>query len=250
MGGLTVLKSLRHELPNEDFIYLGDTARLPYGTKSAGTVRRYADQAASLLVAQGVKALVVACNTASASALDYLTAKFAPLPVYGVVQPGAEAAVQCADPSGILVLATEATIGGGAYQRAIGANDATLPVYGRACPLWVTLAEQGPSGVSVTRPLLEHYLRGFGRTGPSTILLGCTHFPVFKQALQTLTSSTIVDSAQTTAVSVKAHLSQLGLLATHAGEVRFFATDGTARFRQVGAYFLDELIDQVELVDL
>jgi len=249
MGGLTVLKSLRRELPEERFIYLGDTARLPYGTKSATTVRRYAEQAASQLVDRGVKALVIACNTASAFALQHLTEKFSPLPVYGVVQPGAEAAARVADNSGVLVLATESTINGGAYQRALTEADSALKIYARPCPLWVTLAEQGPLDAAVTRHLLEHYLRGF--TGcPSTVLLGCTHFPVFKSAIQTITRSTIVDSADTTALSVKSSLAELELLGSDSATVEFYATDGVARFRQVGAHFLGEPIDEVALVDL
>ena len=119
MGGLTVLAALRQQLPQEDFIYLGDTARLPYGTKSPATVQRYAQQAAGALVARGIKALVVACNTASATALHTLAEMFTPLPVFGVVEPGAMAACAVADSSGVTVLATESTIAGGAYQRAL-----------------------------------------------------------------------------------------------------------------------------------
>jgi glutamate racemase len=257
MGGLTVLKALRRELPAERFVYLGDTARLPYGTKSPTTVIRYAEQAAALLVARGVKALVVACNTASAFALDHLTRQFAPLPVFGVVKPGAHAAAEVADASGVLVLATESTIQGGAYQRALHAENTTIPVYGRACPLWVTLAEQGPSAAAVAVPLLEHYLRGFMLSGPRTLLLGCTHFPVFAGALAELMPDIeIVDSADTTARFVREHLGELGLLSASASAggvssgTEFAATDGVGRFRQVGAYFLGEAVEHVELVDL
>jgi glutamate racemase len=253
MGGLTVLAALRHTLPQENFLYLGDTARLPYGTKSPATVRRYAAQAAQLLVDQGVKALVIACNTASAFALEHLSREFAPLPVFGVVEPGAEAAVACAGDDGVLVLATESTIASGAYQRALTARAAHLPVYGRACPLWVTLAEQGPQEPEFVAQVLRYALRGFAAGKPKTLLLGCTHFPVFHTLLNTVlpADTHIVDSAQTTASVVAKQLSQAGLLnPSGEGRCAYFATDGVARFRQVGGYFLGTPIHEVELVDL
>lgn len=255
MGGLTVLAALQRALPGEQFVYLGDTARLPYGTKSPATVSRYAAQAAEQLVARGVKALIVACNTASAFALAHLQEEFAPLPVFGVVEPGAQAALACADDSGVLVLATESTILGGAYQRALTATATHVPVFGRACPLWVTLAEQGPQDSVLTNTVLSHYLRGFVSQGPRTVLLGCTHFPVFRAALAQLldVSVKIVDSAETTAVAVAGELEKLGLLRdiqAPAGANRYLATDGAARFAQVGGHFLGASIDAVELVDL
>ncbi len=254
MGGLTVLAELRRQLPGERFIYLGDTARLPYGTKSPDTVVRYATQASDQLVERGVKALVVACNTASAFALDHLAEHFAPLPVYGVVEPGAAAAAREADASGVLVLATESTIQGGAYQRALTALAPRLPVFGRACPLWVTLAEQGPQDRALTEPVLAHYVSGFVANGPRTVLLGCTHFPVFREALATVlpTDARIVDSARTTAAAVAAELRAHELLNTDgSGQCRYLATDGVARFQRVGSYFLGGVAEiNAELVDL
>lgn len=256
MGGLTVLAALRRQLPDEDYVYLGDTARLPYGTKSASTVRRYAAQAASQLVERGVKALVVACNTASAFALAHLREEFAPLPVFGVVQPGAEAAFARAGEDGVLVLATESTIAAGAYQRALTELAPRLPVYGRACPLWVTLAEQGPQNPAFIEHVLRYALRGFLDGRPHTLLLGCTHFPVFESALQALlpAGTVVVDSAETTAANVAVELAQLGLISDLApggpGGALFFATDGAARFVQVGGYFLGAAIESVELIDL
>ena len=254
MGGLTVLSALRQKLPDEAFVYLGDTARLPYGTKSPDTVRRYAAQAAEQLVARGVKALVIACNTASAFALSHLQREFAPLPVFGVVEPGARAAIECADDSGVLVLATESTILGGAYQRAVTVGAPHVPVFGRPCPLWVTLAEQGPQSEVFTHTMLNHYLRGYTKRGPRTVLLGCTHFPVFRSALSALLQEgvSIVDSADTTAVVVADALADLDLLRTEktAAESLYLATDGIARFAQVGSYFLGTSIGEVELVDL
>lgn len=254
MGGLTVLSQLRQALPAEHFLYLGDTARLPYGTKSAATVRRYASLAAAKLVERGVKALVIACNTASAFALDELRRQFAPLPVYGVVKPGAAAAVAAADASGVLVLATESTIAGGAYQRELTAAAPALPVYGRACPMWVALAEQGPAPDELTRTVLGHDLRGFLTGGPGTMLLGCTHFPVFADQLQQLVGPgvRIVDSAATTAAVVAEQLGRRNLLraAGGAGEFECLATDGARRFLQVGQHFLGAPIQTVEVVDL
>ena len=258
MGGLTVLSQLRQTLPAEDFLYLGDTARLPYGTKSPSTVRRYAGLAAAKLVERGVKALVIACNTASAFALDELRRQFAPLPVYGVVKPGAAAAIAAADASGVLVLATESTIAGGAYQRELTAAAPTLPVYGRACPMWVALAEQGPAPDELTRAVLGHDLRGFLNCGPMTVLLGCTHFPVFTKQLQQLVAGsrrvTIVDSAATTAAVVAADELERVKSVPRSKQCRrdcwFLATDGARRFRQVGQHFLGEPVERVEIVDL
>ncbi len=262
-----MLAALRKYLPSENFVYLGDTARLPYGTKSPATVSRYASAAATTLVDRGVKALVIACNTASAFALDALQQQFAPLPVFGVVEPGAEAAAlaadQTADGSGVLVLATESTISGGAYQRALMTMLQGQPVQGRACPLWVTLAEQGPLELQFMQTVLAYSLRGFTTTGPSTVLLGCTHFPVFKPLIQTLfdelvssgkrdSEVSIVDSADTTARWVAAQLRQqdLVLKLKSPGEVQYLATDGAPRFKSVGCHFLGAAIEAVELVDL
>jgi glutamate racemase len=260
MGGLTVLSALAKAMPHEQFIYLGDSARLPYGTKSADTVVRYARQASGELVRRGVKALVVACNTASASALKTLAEDYAPLPVYGVVEPGAQAAASQADSSGVLVLATESTILGGAYQRALLQQNPSLEIYGRACPLWVTLAEQGWVGhqaAVLTQHTLEHGLRGFIEvcSRPNTVLLGCTHFPLFRQQIETLVGAgvSVVDSAQTTAAVVAEDLSKHNLLrnaptANH--QMQFLATDGVERFRKVGGFFFGGALSHVELVDL
>jgi glutamate racemase len=254
VGGLTVLKALRAEMPGEHFIYLGDTARLPYGTKSAQTVSKYALRAAGTLVERGIKALVVACNTASAVALPALTQAHAPMPVIGVVHPGAEAAVQAARLSGhrhIRVLATESTLRGGAYVRALLERDPSLIVTQRACPLLVTLAEEGRTEDHVTRTILEDYLGT--RTSPATLLLGCTHFPVFRTELARIWGETgnIIDSAKTTAAVVKTQLARNDLLlGGSSGTVALLATDDQMRFRRVGRYFLDEPISSVEIVDL
>lgn len=269
MGGLTVLAALAERLPDESFVYLGDTARLPYGSKSAATVSRYAIQAAQHLHNAEVKLIVIACNTASAVALDELRAAFAPTPVIGVVQPGAAAAsAACeqdtSDPvgkRGVLVLATESTVRGGAYARAIQARDARLPVYSRACPLLVALAEEGRVDDAVVALILQDYLAGYlnADQSPQTLLLGCTHFPVFRRALQRLLPSNVavVDSASTTAGVVAEHLKQtqqrssdLGSTPDHKPTIRFLATDGIERFARVGRTFFGAPVSGVELVDL
>jgi len=256
VGGLTVVAALQRRLPHEDLLYLGDTARLPYGTKSPDTVRRYARGAARVLVERGVKMLVIACNTASAIALDDLVEEFAPLPTIGVVGPGAVAAVRATRSGRILVLGTESTVRGGAYPRAISAEHARLgavlqasgirlpvdlDVRGQACPLFVSLAEEGwvegDVPEAVARRYLEPHLRPSGApsgderphaddvTGHGsrmahedasfdTLVLGCTHFPMLTSALRRVVGPRveIVDSARTTADVVAEALRELDLL--------------------------------------
>ncbi|MCA9681453.1 MAG: glutamate racemase [Myxococcales bacterium] len=259
VGGLTVLEALRRRLPDEHFIYLGDTARLPYGSKSPETVRRYARQAAGKLVERGVKLLVIACNTASAVAVETLRDAFAPLPVVGVVEPGAAAARAATRTGHVLVIATEGTIRGGTYQRAITAAAPQIRVDGLACPLFVALAEEGwvegPIPEAVARRYLELELAGPALSRVDTMVLGCTHFPVLRSVLQRVCGPevTLVDSAETTAAVVADELARGELRSSRAGgQVRFLATDAPDRFARVGAVFLGEPLEatEVELVDL
>ena len=256
MGGLTVLRALEKALPGESFIYLGDTARLPYGSKSPGTVQRYALQAAEILVRRGVRALVVACNTASAFALDALAARHPELPVFGVVEPGAQAAAESENGSHVLVLATESTVNGGAYQRAILSLRPDLKVHARACPLLVALAEEGEHRGEFCDSVLRHYLHGHlagdSISRPASVVLGCTHFPVFRTALEALlpAGTRVVDSAETTAARVRATLEVQAAETAGRGRLTLLATDGVRRFARVGGYFLGRPIEQVELVDL
>jgi len=260
VGGLTVLEALRRSLPEERFLYLGDTARLPYGAKSPETVRRYALQAAGLLVRRGIKLLVVACNTASAVAVAALRDAFAPLPVVGVIAPGAQAACAATQGGVVLVLGTEGTIAGGAYQRAIGLLQPMLQVEGLACPMFVALAEEGwiagEVAEAVARRYLERELDTQLRGRVDTIVLGCTHFPVLRLVIQQIAgpSVTLVDSAQASAVVVAQTLASVELQASQGsvGDTRFLATDAPERFARVGAVFLGESIPStsIELVDL
>ena len=260
MGGLTVLRALEAALPGQSFVYLGDTARLPYGTKSSVTVQRYALRASRELVNRGVGALVIACNTASAVALDALRAEYSDIPVFGVVEPGASAACAVAGVERVAVFATESTVRGHAYQRALLSLQPQLTVRGRACQLLVSLAEEGWLDGEVPEATLRAYLAGIIDWQPDVLLLGCTHFPVFRAALGRILGDKVVlvDSAATTAAEVAQALGPtLGLtpdsantLSDTARHRTLLATDDVARFRRVGNYFLGETIDEVELVDL
>jgi glutamate racemase len=260
VGGLTVLRELRRCLPHEDFIYLGDTARLPYGTKSPGSIRQYSLQAARLLHERGVKCLVVACNTASAVAIDALAAEFAPIPVLGVLEPGAAAACRATRSGRIAVLATEGTVRGGAYQAAIARMRPGAVVTARACPLFVALAEEGWTDGPIVEGVIHRYLdevfAASPATAPDTLVLGCTHFPVLAPALRKVLGDgiAIVDSAATTATALTDVLQQHGLRRQEggAGRVELLATDGPERFARVGAVFLGQPLapEDVEIVDL
>ena len=256
MGGLTVMRALKARLPGESFLYLGDTARLPYGTKSPETVTRYAVQAARALLAHDIKLLVVACNTASAAALPTLIESLAPLPVVGVIEPGAAAAVAAAPDGPIAVIATEGTVKGGAYVRAIQAIAPSMPVVQQAAPLFVALAEEGLRTGEIARLVAERYLTPLLNTlpRPKGLVLGCTHFPVLKGVIEEVAGKdvAIIDSAETTAKAVEAILRAKNLLAQGAGSSRFLCTDAPGRFAHLGQIFLGEPIDPgaVTLVDL
>ncbi|MGO8840304.1 MAG: glutamate racemase [Methyloceanibacter sp.] len=257
MGGLTVLRALAGRLPQERFIYLGDTARLPYGTKSAETVQAYALQATRLLIEEGVKIVVVACNTASAVALAPLAEALAPVLVIGVIEPGARAGVAATRNNRIAVIATEGTVKGGAYPRAIHALRRGVSVVQQPCQVFVALAEEGWTDASVTVAAAERYLGPLfeGPSAPDTLVLGCTHFPVLASAIRQVIGghATIVDSAETTAEAVAGALTARVIGNREGGGgTRFLATDSPERFARVGAIFLGRPIDAsaVELVDL
>jgi glutamate racemase len=265
VGGLTVLRALRAALPAEDFVYLGDTARLPYGTKSRESIVRYSIQAADVLAARDLKSLVVACNTASAVALHALRDRFAPLPVIGVLEPGAQAAAAASRSGRIAVIGTEGTVQGGAYHDAIHRARPDAAVDARACPLFVALAEEGWTDGPIVEAIARRYLEPmFARRGeqqeggcqPDVLVLGCTHFPVLADCIQRVVgpSVTLVDSAATTAAVVAGELRMLGLERTGSatGSVTLLATDGAARFARIGGRFFGEPVtpQAVEIVDL
>jgi glutamate racemase len=260
VGGLTVLRAIRAALPVESTIYLGDTARVPYGTKSRDSVLRYSLQASDQLVRRGIKLLVVACNTASATSLPELRAHLAPLPVIGVVEPGAAAAVAASAAHRHLVLATEATVAQRAYTRAIRALDAHAQVEELACSLFVALAEEGwvegAVAAAATVAYLERVTERAAPERPDTVILGCTHFPLLRGAIREVLgpAPSIVDSATATAGAVATMLEGAGLArrSTGRGALRLLVTDGAARFARLGPRFLGEgfAAADVELVDL
>ena len=266
MGGLTVFKALAERLPHEDLLYLGDTARLPYGTKGRDTITRYTLKAAQKLVDMGVKMLVIACNTATSAALSAVREQFAPLPVMGVVDPGAQAAAAASANGHIVVVATEATISGGAYQKAIARIRPDAVVTGRACTLFVPLAEEGWMNGPIVEGVARRYLvdifpseksaNNSKNMEPDTLLLGCTHFPLLQEALQNVVGPQvrIVDSAATTALRVAEELKATNLLSQGTGPAHysFLTTDNTARFARTGSLFLGRELGhgEVSLVDL
>jgi glutamate racemase len=258
VGGLTVLKAIRDLLPHEDLLYLGDTARLPYGTKSPASIKRYARQATQQLQEQGIKLLVVACNTASAVALETLQKELQPLPVLGVVEPGAAAAVAARPAGKHLVLATEATVRLGAYRRAIEERDSRAEVREIACELLVALAEEGWSDGPIAAAIVNRYLETLAEPSfaPDCVILGCTHFPILRPAIAGAFDATVavVDSASTTAAVVAEKLDQLSLAnpTSTPGSLRLLATDGATRFARVGGLFLGEDLRAADigLVDL
>lgn len=253
MGGLTVLRALRQALPHESFIYLGDTARLPYGTKSPQTVKHYAMQMAKILVERQIKALVIACNTATTAAQVHLQTMLPDIPVLGVVAPGARAAVNATRNAHIAVMATETTIASDAYQQLIKTALPQASIVTHACSLLVALAEEGMVNNAVAREALKYYLQDFQAV--DTVLLGCTHFPVFKDLLSEMLPKevSIVDSAQATAQALEQLLITEGLLnqAKETGQIQYLATDSLKRFSKVGEIFLGQAlpIEAIELID-
>lgn len=250
MGGLTVLRALRARLPHESFIYLGDTARLPYGTKSTETVKHYSVQMARILVERGVKAIVIACNTATTAALSHLQSLLPEIPVMGVVSPGSMAAVAATKNQRIAVFATETTIASNAYQHLIHAQLPDAVINARACSVLIALAEEGMVDNAITREALLHYLDTF--SNEDTLLLGCTHFPVFKPILKTLLPKGVamVDSGEATATTLHSLLSEHQLLLSEhqrLGRVTYLVTDSAPRFQAVGEIFLGEVLSLVDI---
>lgn len=264
VGGLTVLKALRRRMPCENVLYLGDTARLPYGTKSPETITRYAVQASAKLVERGIKLLVVACNTASSVALDALRETCKGIPVIGVVEPGAQASCRASKEGNIAVIATESTIRGRAYQKAIVRLRPGAHVTGLACPLFVALAEEGWCDGELVEGIAARYLApvfhpASGSDTPHTpdcLVLGCTHFPLLADAIRNVIGPEIpiVDSAETTAQTVEQALADQNMLRTgqECGDTTFLTTDDISRFARTGSQFLGTPIGihEVELVDL
>lgn len=251
VGGLTVLRALRERLPAEDFVYLGDTARLPYGTKTPATVRRYALNAASHLVGEGVKLLVVACNTASSAALPDVAA-VSPVPVVGVVEPGVRAAL-ATGVRRVGLIGTEGTVASGAYQRTLARLDPTLEIRATACPLFVPLAEEGWGDHPVTDHVAEIYLRPLLDWGAEALILGCTHYPLLGPSLERVAGPGVrlVDSATSVTDTVLAEHGDL--LRSHGGRdgsIRLQLTDASERFLRITRAILGADPEHLEVVDI
>jgi glutamate racemase len=253
LGGLTVVGELIRQLPRESLIYFGDTARVPYGPKSPDTIRRYSREIADFLLGEGIKALVVACNTATAHALPMLVAEL-PIPVVGVVEPGARAAVAATRGAGIGVIGTAGTIASGAYEHAIHALAPTARVTTQPCPLFVPLVEEGWLDTEATRLIARHYLAPIVEAGIDTLVLGCTHYPLLTPILGPIvgTSVRLIDSAHATAAATRAAIEDAGLgrpMVSAEGATpryRFIASDAPDQFLRSARRFLGATIERVE----
>ena len=257
VGGLTVLSALRRRLPHEDLIYLGDTARVPYGTKSPATIARYAIEDAAFLVNQGVKMLVVACNTASALARDHLREEFE-VPLLSVIGPGVRAAARATLARGrrgcVGIIATEATVDSGVYEKGIRElAGADVRIFSRPCPLFVALAEEGETDSEVARLVAEGYLAPLRSYKIDTLVLGCTHYPLLSGVIaETMGPEvTLVDSAEATALEVEALLSDGDLLNDEGeGSTRIFVTDAARRFHRIAERILGAPPKHLEAVEV
>jgi len=252
LGGLTVVRELIRQLPNESIVYFGDTARVPYGPKGEETIIRYSQDIATFLRKQDVKAIVVACNTATAHALPTLRAE-QDVPVIGVIEPGARAAVAASRDGRIGVIGTRGTIRSRAYDKAITALDPDATVTSAACPLFVPLVEEGWLDSEPTRIVVRGYLEPFTRGKIDTLVLGCTHYPLLKTVIgETIGRDVrLIDSAQETAAETGRVLREQGLEATGSDpRYRFVASDDPEQFLAVGQRFLGAPLERVELVTL
>jgi glutamate racemase len=251
IGGLTVLRALVEQLPNEDFIYLGDTARLPYGTKTDEIIIRYSRENTEFLLAKGIKMLVVACNTSSAVALEAI-ARDTTIPVIGVIEPGARAVVKASRTGKIGVIATEATVASGAYTRTIQSLRPHAEIYTRACPLLVPLVEEGWTDNDVAERTVSYYLESLKQSGIDALLLGCTHYPLLVAMFQRVLGREVrvVDSATATAAAVRERLRALKLARrAKQGSRSFFVTESPERFVRVGRRFFGPQVESAVRIE-
>jgi len=253
IGGLTVVRELMRQLPNESIIYFGDTARVPYGPKSPDTVVRYSREIVDFLKQEGVKSIVVACNTATAHALPTLRAEN-DLPIVGVIEPGSRAAARATKSGSVGVIGTQGTVNSRAYEKAIAAAAPDARITARACPLFVPLVEEGWLDTEVTRLVAHEYLDSLHDADVDTLVLGCTHYPLLKAVIGDVIGRKVrlIDSAEETAAETAATLKQTGLAheKTDNARYRFIASDAPEQFLRVGGRFLGSSIDSVETVTL
>ncbi|MDP6456962.1 MAG: glutamate racemase [Candidatus Marinimicrobia bacterium] len=252
LGGLTVVHALKQTLPTESIIYFGDTARVPYGTKSEETVTRFSLQIAEFLIRRHVKLIVVACNTASAVALTSLRRKNT-IPVIGVIEPAARAAVAATRSHHIGVIGTRATINSGAYTRMLRELDYDTRITSAACPLFVPLAEEGWTKGKIAEMVAEEYLTPFQSSDVDTLIPGCTHYPLLKKTIQSLLPDnvTLIDSPQAVAAEVASTLKNGNIASdAEADELRCFVSDMPQKFEELAHRFLGEPLGEVTLLQL
>ena len=267
LGGLTVFKEIRKLLPFEDLIYFGDTARVPYGNKSKETIIKYSSEILGFLTDKGIKIVIVACNTSSSLALDYLR-KISPVPVFGVIEPGAQKAVDVSlNISGrkiIAVIGTSATVKSGAYSKTIKEKAETvgissidfnenLKIIEKSCPLFVPLVEEDFLNEEITKNIIKYYLASVVKEEPACLVLGCTHYPILKDFIEKEIgeNTEIIDSGVETARSVKNYLEEFGMLKSgnELGIETFFVSDDSERFKELGGKFIGRPIDNVYVVN-
>ncbi|MEE9554668.1 MAG: glutamate racemase [candidate division Zixibacteria bacterium] len=253
IGGLTVASEIFKSLPNEDIIYFGDTGRTPYGPRSAEIVKKFSRQDVNFLIGKGVKFIVVACNTASAMALDYIGGIYE-IPMIGVITPGATAAAKKTKSKRIGVIGTQGTIASLSYQKALKSIDRDFQVFPKPCPLFVAMAEEGYVDKPATRLIADDYLGELRKKEIDTLILGCTHYPLLKKTIADVMGSKVklIDSAEETARDVKKTLSRLKLLnpSVKPGKKRFHVSDSPGKFKKIGERFLGRKIGKVELIDI
>lgn len=251
VGGLTVLKAIKKQLPHENLIYLGDTARVPYGNKSKDNIIRYSIENTQFLLKHNIKLLVVACNTSTAISLNILKEKF-PIPILGVIEPGARRALEVTRSGRIGIIGTEATIKSGAYVRVLKDMRKDVIVFSKACPLFVPIVEEGLTSGKIAEEIVKHYLESFNTHFIDTIILGCTHYPLLKGLIKEYFKGSVkvVDSANETAKAVKELLEKNRMLnyAKGDGISKFFVTDAAERFLKIGKTILGSSMEEVQLV--
>lgn len=253
IGGLTVLKEIINELPDEGTIYLGDTARVPYGIRSSETVIRYSFENAGFLFSKGIKLLVIACNTASSISLDAIRNSI-PIPVIGVIEPGAKAAVRATRNKKIGVIGTEATIRSNSYTKAIKAIDESIEIIGLSCPLFVPLVEEGWTEGDIVTLVAKRYFEEIKYKGIDALVLGCTHYPLLKKVIARVIGEdvTLIDSAVETSHEIKTILESIGLNREQKGLPlrEFYVTDSPERFLRVGEKFLGQKIEHIKKIEV
>jgi len=253
IGGLTVVREIMKRLPGEGIIYLGDTARVPYGTKSSRTVIAYSNSNAEFLIQKGIKMLVVACNTASSVSIPSLSRDF-DVPVIGVIEPGAKKAAAVTKTKKVGVIGTPSTIGSSAYTKALERISPDITIHTKACPLFVPLADEGLTEGEITELIARHYLLPFKELGIDVLVLGCTHYPLLKQTIQKVVGDdiTLVDSAEETAKEIENVLRDNDLLNNEDTRQlkQYYLTDVSDTFVSVAGRFLGEKVDNIEMVDI